>query len=392
MTEERPPLGGRYALQRALQSATGLARFFGVNVSNGKRVVVALVDAARKNALQPAVDVKHVYLAGIVDVVPAEPGELPEGTNIPPGAVAFVADHIPGKTLRGQLEAGKLHPAKAVAWTLRLCEALQALHSANAVHGAISPRSVIAMPAKRAIAPVLSQLVAPPLAAFCSPERLKGAGESVTDDVWALYATLFAALTGQAPFAGNTRDALLKAVFSKPKPLDAYGIEEPVLGAILQRGLLPDRNARNSELAELIEALDAWERDPTKQPPKRPIAPRPGLRGLGDIVGGALGSAREEGLLVDDAELPDDQGTDLPETSSPQAVVVPLTPPDQRASSSGMMAVAAPADEPARSSAGLPAATALGSSGAADPTTGAAEPSPPAAGNRGRDEPGPQHA
>src|SRR5262245_56946611 len=125
MTEERPPLGGRYALQRALQSATGLERFFGVNVSTGKRVVVALVEAGRKSALQPAVGIKHVYLAAIVDVLPADARELPEGTTVPAGAVAVVAEHIPGRSLRAQLQSAKLHPARAVAWTLRLCEALQ---------------------------------------------------------------------------------------------------------------------------------------------------------------------------------------------------------------------------------------------------------------------------
>ncbi len=370
MTEERPPLGGRYALQRSLQSAAGLPRFFALNVSSGKRVVVALVDAAHKGALEPAVDVKHVYLAGLVDMLSVEPGELPEGTTLPAGAVAFVAEHIPGRSLRAVLEAGKMHPAKAVAWTLRLCEALQALHTAGAVHGAISPRSVIAEPPKRAIAPVLSQLVAPPLAAFSAPERLKGAGESVADDVWALYATLYAALTGVAPHEGATREALLKAVLSKPKPLDAFGVDEPVLQEILGRGLLSDRNARNSDLGELIEALDSWERDPTKQPPKRPAAPRPGLRGLGDIVGGALGAVREDGLVADDAALPDDQGTDLPEASSPQAVVVPLAR-GERASSSGQMPVAAPAEE-GQSEGTLPAAPAVEAGPAST-----AEPKPP---------------
>src|SRR5262245_50965533 len=142
MTAERPPLGGRYALQRALQSATGLERFFGVNVTTGKRVVVALCEGSRKSALAPAVGVKHVYLAGVIEMLPAEAAELPEGTKLPPGALALVADHIPGKALRAQLQTSKLHPAKAVAWTLRLCEALQALHGAGAVHGSISPRSV----------------------------------------------------------------------------------------------------------------------------------------------------------------------------------------------------------------------------------------------------------
>jgi serine/threonine protein kinase len=342
MTQERPPLGGRYALQRPLQSSA--ERFFAINASTGKRVVVSLVDAARKGVLQPAQGIKHRHLAAVIDVLNVQASELPEGTRLAPGTVAFVAEHVPGRSLRGLLEAGRVQPVRAVAWTVRLGEALQALHAAGAVHGALSPRSIIAEPPSRAMAPVLSQLVAPAVGAFCPPERLKGAATAPSDDVWALYATLFTALTGAPPFSANTREGLIKAVLSKPKPISAVGLDEPVLQEILARGLVPDRSARNSELGELLEALDAWERDPSKPLSRRQNVPRPGLRGLGDIVGGALGPTREDDLVIDDATLPDDQGTDIPEPS-PQAAVVPFGGRGERSSSSGMVQAAPAIDE-----------------------------------------------
>jgi hypothetical protein len=323
MTEERPPLGGRYAVQRPLERST--ERFFAVDVTTGKRVVVALVDATRLSSLESARGIRHLNLAGIVDVLrEVDKAALPREASFPTSGGAVIAEHVPGRTLRAQLAQGKLNPVKAVAWTLRLAEALQALHAAQAVHGAISPLSVIAEPLGRAIAPVLSQLVAPPLGGFCPPERLKGSAESPSDDVWGLYATLYAALTGTAPFKATTREALLKATLSKPKPLSAFGVEEPVLQEILQRGLLPDRHARASELGELVEVLDGWERDPSRAPARRAPAPRAGLRGLGDIVGGTLGQARNDAIVVDDDALPDDQGVDLPEAPAPSGVVLPL--------------------------------------------------------------------
>ncbi len=322
MTEERPPLGGRYAVQRPLEQST--ERFFAADLTTGKRVVVALIDGGRLSTLESARGVRHRHLAGIVDILrELDRAALPESASVPVGGGAVVAEHVPGRTLRAQLVQGKLNPAKAVAWTLRLAEALQALHSAQAVHGAVSPLSVIAEPAGRAIAPVLSQLVVPPLGSFCPPERLKGAQESASDDVFGLYATLYAALTGSAPFKASTREALLKATLSKPKPLAAFGVEEPILQEILQRGMLPDRHARASDLGELIDALDGWERDPERPPSRRAPAPRPGLRGLGDIVGGTLGQSRNDGVVVDDESVPDDQGVDLPD-ASPPGVVLPL--------------------------------------------------------------------
>jgi hypothetical protein len=156
---------------------------------------------------------------------------------------------------------------------------------------------------------VLSQLIAPPVAAFCPPERLRGAPESASDDVWALCATLYTMLTAKLPFAGTQREAVLKAMATKPEPLFSVGVSEPVLQEIIARGLLGDRRQRALDLTEFQAALDNWEREPTRMPPPRPPPRAPG-RGLGDIVvGSAFGPARDDGVLVDDASIPDDQGT-----------------------------------------------------------------------------------
>lgn len=326
MMEERPPLGGRYSVQRPLEQSS--ERFFAVEINTGKRVVVALLESSSLATLERAKGIRHRHLAGVIDVFREfESRALPPEARFSSSSVAIVAEHVPGRTLHALLAQGALNPAKAVAWTLRLAEALQALHQEQVVHGAVSPRSVLAEPLGRAIAPVLSQLIAPPLGAYSPPERLKGAPESASDDVWGLYATLYAALTGHAPFKASTREALLRAMLSKPKPLSAFGVNEPVLQEILQRGLLPDRHARATELAELIEVLDGWERDPRRAPVRRAPPPRAGLRGLGDIVGGTLRSPRNDTLVIDDSSLPDDQGTDLQDVASPAGVVLPVVPP-----------------------------------------------------------------
>jgi len=243
---------------------------------------------------------------------------------LPPGFGVAVAEFVPGKTLHSELTKGGMNPSKAVAWILRLADAMQALHSAGAVHGALSPRSVVAVPEGRAIAPVLSQLVAPGIGPYCPPERLKGSGETAPDDIWALHATLYTALTRQAPYHATTRDALLKQMLSgRPKPLSAFGIDEPALQEILDRGLSYEKRVRVTELPELIQTLDGWERDPRAMPGKRQVPPRPAPRSLMDIVGGAgLGKDRDDGIVIDDSVLPEDEGTEL----NPKPAAAPLAP------------------------------------------------------------------
>jgi hypothetical protein len=210
-------LGGRYSLERPLLSSPGDRRWMAIEAASGRLVVVAVFDPGRLSTLLPARGVKHRHLGTLIDIVKEfDPAAFPSDVKLPAGAGAAVAEHTPGRTLRAVLEGGALHPAKAVAWVLRLAEAVQLMHSAGAVHAAISPRSVIAEPEGRAIAPVLSQLIAPPIGGFCPPERLRGSAETASDDVWALCATLYTALTGKAPFSGSTRDALLKAMLGKP--------------------------------------------------------------------------------------------------------------------------------------------------------------------------------
>lgn len=283
-------------------------------------MVAVAMEAGRLATLESAKGVKNRHLAGVLEVVrDVDPLSLPEGVVVPTAGGVAVAEYLPGATLRSQLAVGGLNPIKAVAWTLRLAESVQALQQAGGVHGAISLRSVIAEPEARKIAPVLSQLVAQPVAAFCPPERLRGSVETSGDDVWALHAVLFAMLTREAPFKGGARDALLKAMLSsRPKPLSMFGVDEPVLDEILMRGLVGEKRLRMTDLPELVQSLDGWERDRTVMPPRRPAMPRPASRGLADIASGAaLGASRDDGIVINDELLPEEEGTALRPVAAP---------------------------------------------------------------------------
>ena len=364
MADPRIPVAGRYSFAGPLKNSQTLERWVGVEQDSGRRVVLAVAEAGRLATLDAARGVKHRHLTSVLEIArDVDAGSLPSGQPLRAGFGVAVAEFVPGTTLHSELSRSGMNPSKAVAWILRLADALQALHSAGAVHGAVSPRSVIAVPEGRAIAPVLSQLVAPALGPYCPPERLKGSGETSPDDVWALHATLYAALTRQAPYSAPTRDALLKQMLSgRPKPLSAFGIDEPALQEILDRGLAYEKRVRVSELPELIGTLDGWERDPRAMPAKRQTPPRPVTRSLTAIVGAAGGKDREDGIVIDGATLADDEGSEPqakhPPAAAPTAALAPPAPPLVPASSP-QAAGAAPLGPPAAPTA-VPALEALG--------------------------------
>jgi hypothetical protein len=331
MAEPRIPIAGRYAFAGLLKNSQATERWIATESDTGRRVVIATADSGRLTTLDSARGVKHRHLTCVIEVVrDVDPASLPSGKPLPPGFGVAVAEFVPGKTLHAELAKGGMNSAKAVAWILRLADAVQALHGAGALHAALSPRSVIAVPEGRAIAPVLSQLVAPGIGPCCPPERLKGSAETAPDDVWALHATLYTALTRQAPYHATTRDALLKQMLSgRPKPLSAFGIDEPALQEILDRGLAYEKRVRVTDLAEFIQTLDGWERDPRAMPGKRQIPPRPAPRSLMDIVSGTgLGKGRDDEIVIDDTSLPDDEGTELnPKPAVSPPAPAPATPP-----------------------------------------------------------------
>jgi serine/threonine protein kinase len=360
MADPRTPIAGRYVFAGLLKNSQATERWIGIESDTGRRVVIATADSGRLTTLDSARGVKHRHLTYVIEVVrDVDPASLPSGKPLPPGFGVAVAEFVPGRTLHAELAKGGMNPAKAVAWILRLADAVQALHGAGAVHAALSPRSVIAVPEGRAIAPVLSQLVAPSIGPFCPPERLKGSAETAPDDVWALHATLYTALTRQAPYHATTRDALLKQMLAgRPKPLSAFGIDEPALQEILDRGLSYEKRVRVTELAEFIQTLDGWERDPRAMPGKRQIPPRPAPRSLMDIVSGTgLGKGRDDEIVIDDTSLPDDEGTELnpkpavsPPAPAPAARPVSPPPPAPPATPSGRF----DAPEPPRASGSAP--------------------------------------
>lgn len=306
-------LAERYSVDAVLRSEAGFFRWLGTEVKSGRRVLLSWVTKARAEELAPARGVRSPHLAELLDLVrDFDARALPAATALEPGGVIAVAEYVPGRTLQ-QVLGQRLSPVKAVAWVMRLIEALRDLHPRGGTHGAISPFTIVAEPEGRAVAPVLTQVSAPAVGAYCSPERLKGGAATPADDVWALHATLYAALTGKAPFDANERDALVKqTLITRPQPLPQLGVNEPALWEIISRGLVGERRLRVTELAELTKSLDDWEREPRAMPARRtpPRQPPPRLD--------ANAKSAADTVLFDPGALPSDFGVAEPVRPSPR--------------------------------------------------------------------------
>jgi serine/threonine-protein kinase len=120
-------------------------------------------------------------------------------------------------------------PFPEIAATFRdVATALHVAHRAGVLHRDVKPENVLVEPDGRAVlvdfglsAPI-GYTAGPEIAGtldFAAPEVLAGAGASVASEVYGLGATLYAALTGRAPFAADDLRERLRAIREDDPPL-----------------------------------------------------------------------------------------------------------------------------------------------------------------------------
>lgn len=282
MEAPRAALAGRYRFLRGLQIGPKAVSWIATDQRTGHPVIVASLGAGRVAGLEGVVGVKHSHLAAILGMIHnPKPQELPNPAAPPSVHTLAVAEFASGASMHERLRGGPPTPAQAVAWLLKVVEALQSMHAIGGLHGAISPRSIVLDPDSPDFeAPILTQLMAAPSGPYCSPERLRGRGPSMADDVWAMHTTLYAALTGATPFGGTSREELVHSMLRVgARPLSDYGMLDATLEPIVARGLEPDPAKRETKLGSLEQKLRDWTRDhaqsrmarqPASDPPRPP--------------------------------------------------------------------------------------------------------------------------
>ena len=184
----------------------------------------------------------------------------------------LIMPFVSGGSLHDRLASGGPLPGESAALVgSKLAAGLAAAHAAGVLHRDVKPANVL-----------MSEYGEPQLTDFgiarlvdsattttgsvqatigyAPPEVLSGDGATPASDVYGLGATLHAALSGEAPFAGPDDEPLTarigRVMTQMPPDLRALGVA-PGLAAVIESTLAKDPADRPQSASELQERLDA---------------------------------------------------------------------------------------------------------------------------------------
>jgi len=242
-------------------------------------------EMARRRAVreaQMAARVRHPNVVGVYDII--EEGDRP----------SIVMELVPFRSLRDAVaEDGPMTPAEAARVGLSVLSALRAVHEVGVVHRDVKPANILLGPdgrvvladfgiAKAADSPALTisgVLLGSP--SYLAPERARGGRAGAAADMWALGASLFAAVEGHPPFERDGVLASLTAVVADElEPSPHAGPLWPVIEGLLLKDPAARLDAAEAEqMLHRIAAPDALsptesdhaqEPDPAPQPDSAP--------------------------------------------------------------------------------------------------------------------------
>jgi predicted Ser/Thr protein kinase len=266
---------GRYRILEQL-GAGGMGAVYRAQDPQLDRVVaikVPLFDVPRQRLEQrrqrfqrearAAAQVWHPHVCPIYDVGEHE------------GQLYVVMAYVEGRPLSDRLAAGRFEdPAEAVALTLQLLDALNAVHARGIVHRDLKPGNVMLDAAGRAILTdfglarpeqggehLTSDGVVLGTPSYMAPEQAAGQAERVGPwtDLYSLGVVLYQMLTGRLPFEGPPLIALPKIVNEAPPPPRSLRPDlDPGLEAVLLRAMARACEERYQSALEFAEALRWW--------------------------------------------------------------------------------------------------------------------------------------
>ncbi len=241
-------IGDRYRVQRALGHGGMGSVWLCTDTLLGREVAVKQVgllpgesapDFAR--ALREARSSAHLNHRNVVSVF-----DIVEDD----GALWMVMEFVPARTLAQLVrEHGRLPPATAADLGAQVADGLAAAHAAGVIHRDVKPDNILVTDdgvAKIGDFGIARSLGDEPLTqtglvtgtpAYFSPELAEGGDPGPESDVWALGATLYAAVEGTPPFPRrNNAVAMVRTIASQPpaRPQHA-GFLEPALSRLLDR-------------------------------------------------------------------------------------------------------------------------------------------------------------
>jgi len=161
-----------------------------------------------------------------------------------------------GGTLRDRLRGGPLTVEEAVRIGVQVAGALDAAHARGILHRDVKPENLLFDESGRiklvdfGLARVTGEVDRPwatgGTMAYMSPEQLEGGPVDGRSDLWSLGVVLFEMLTGERPFRGRDRGALVQSIREghPPDPRALRPTLDPALARVVLRALSRDPGDR----------------------------------------------------------------------------------------------------------------------------------------------------
>lgn len=207
------------------------------------------------------------------------PGVVKVLANPGRSRVYMVTEWVEGRLLRQVMIPGvKLPIDRAIRIAVRICEALDHIHSRGVVHRDLKPENIMvderdqiklidfglasSQEARRLTFGKLSQLMG--TCDYIAPEQVKGKRGDARSDIYALGAILYEMLTGQTPFQGPNPLAVMNArLVANPIPVREL---DPAVSAHIQEIL--SRAMERNAARRYASARDfAWDLEHPHQVP-----------------------------------------------------------------------------------------------------------------------------
>jgi eukaryotic-like serine/threonine-protein kinase len=243
------------------------------------------VDAGRRfeREAKLGASLNHPNIVAVYDIVTDDEGVL------------IVMEYVDGRTLRLDMDAGPMRPARAIEVLCGMAAALDHAHAHGVVHRDVKPANVliaardgavkltdlgIATAAERTNITRSGDVLG--TAAYMAPERLDGHAGGPPVDVYATAAVAFEMLSGRKAVTGKTAIEVARRVLEAPPPDLADVVPGTPRGVAeaLKRGLAKDPDERQTTVGELVRELSAayagaaLERPPTAPARGAPAQPR----------------------------------------------------------------------------------------------------------------------
>lgn len=208
------------------------------------------------------------------------------------GEQPYVAmEFLDGQTLRARIPADGMAAETVCRYGAQIASALSHAHARRVVHRDLKPANVMITPegqvkvldfglARRtaARAPEATRSLGDHeqmagTLAYMAPEVLQGQAADEASDIWALGVVLQEAVTGEAPFRGETSFTLTSAILREPAaPLPP---RVPVgLRSVIQKCLAKNPGERYGNAGEVRAALEMVAPEPFEPPVRRLRFPR----------------------------------------------------------------------------------------------------------------------